>query len=57
MKRVMRIYKELKDKKLVLYFNKLVAFNKDLLKKGKAFGDKYITPICITVKAVVLVAK
>ncbi len=57
MKRVMNICKELKNKKIVLYINRFITFNKDLYSKGKLIGEKYFIPMYITVKATVIVSK
>ncbi len=57
MKRVMNIFRVVKNKKLLVYFNKFITFNKDLYEKGKLIGGRYFIPLYITVKAIVLVSR
>jgi hypothetical protein len=56
-KRAINIFHQLKDKKLMVYVNQLITFNKEMLSKGKLYGEKHFIPIYVHVKATLLVSK
>jgi|JI9StandDraft_1071089.scaffolds.fasta_scaffold318382_1 hypothetical protein len=57
LKRLQRIYSQLKEKKLLPYIQKLVEYNETLMTKGRTYHNKYVVPIYITLKATILVSR
>lgn len=57
LKRLQRIYVQLKEKGLISYVQKIVQYNETLIARGKAYHNKYIVPIFITIKATLLVSR
>ena len=56
-KRLINIYNGLKNKKILVYVDQFISFNKDLLNKGKMYGQNHLVPIYISVKATLLVSR
>lgn len=56
-KRALNIFNELKNKKLLIYANQFISFNKDLFKKVKIYEERYLIPIYINLKATLIVSK
>ena len=55
LKRVMNIYKTLKNKRLLVYFDQMIAFYRGIMKKMNQFQERYIVPIYVRVKATLIV--
>lgn len=56
-KRMKNILNRIKEQHLMTYVYQLVALNKNMLAKGKVYGEKYVEPIYIKVKATFIVSK
>lgn len=55
LKRVMNIYKTLKNKRLLTYVDQFIVFYKGIMKKCKQTGERYILPMYVRVKATFIV--
>jgi hypothetical protein len=54
-KRVMNIYKTLKNKRLLVYFDQMIAFYRGVMRNLNQLQERYIVPIYIRVKATIMV--
>jgi hypothetical protein len=53
----MNIINRIKDQHVMNHVNQFILFNKNLAAKGKSYGERYVLPIYITVKATLLVSR
>lgn len=56
-RRLQRIYSQLKEHRLLPYVKKVIEFEESLMARGRSYHQRYLVPLFVTLKATLLVSR